>query len=233
MIDARRSPPADTSAARSQTSLAYQRLRADIMFGRHAPGARLKINDLAQRMEVSPGAIREGLSRLVAEQLVVSQDQKGFAVAPLSIQDLEDLTDLRCEVEAIALRRALANGDDAWEAAVLAAAHRLSRVPPRVGRDLDATMAWIARHAEFHAALVSACGSRRLRDLHAQLYEQSERYRGLSAHADRDRDVGGEHQAIVDAALARDADRLVDLMVRHIRATTALIIGSARLAAAE
>lgn len=233
MIDALRSHAADTSAARSQTSLAYQRLRADIMFGRHAPGARLKINDLAQRMEVSPGAIREGLSRLVAEQLVVSQDQKGFAVAPLSIQDLEDLTDLRCEVEAIALRRALANGDDAWEAAVLATAHRLSRVPPRVGRDLDATMAWIARHAEFHAALVSACGSRRLRDLHAQLYEQSERYRGLSAHADHDRDVGGEHQAIVDAALARDADRLVDLMVRHIRATTALIIGSARLAAAE
>ncbi|WP_430420743.1 GntR family transcriptional regulator [Phenylobacterium sp.] len=219
--------------ARSQTSLAYQRLRADIMFGRHAPGARLKINDLAQAMDVSPGAIREGLSRLVAEQLVVSQDQKGFAVAPLSIEDLQDLTDLRCEVETIALRRAVAHGDDAWEAAVLAAAHRLSRVPPRVGRDLDAILAWVARHAEFHAALVSACGSRRLLDLHAQLYEQSERYRGLSAHADHDRDVAGEHQAIVDAALARDADRLVDLMVTHIRATTALIIGSARLAAAE
>ena len=233
MIDALRSHTADTSAARSQTSLAYQRLRADIMFGRHAPGARLKINDLAQAMDVSPGAIREGLSRLVAEQLVVSQDQKGFAVAPLSIEDLQDLTDLRCEIETIALRRAVANGDDAWEAAVLAAAHRLSRVPPRVGRDLDAILAWVARHAEFHAALVSACGSRRLLDLHAQLYEQSERYRGLSAHADHDRDVDGEHQAIVDAALARDADRLVDLMVTHIRATTALIIGSARLAAAE
>jgi DNA-binding GntR family transcriptional regulator len=232
MIDTVRSF-ADASAARSQTTLAYKQLRIDILFGRHPPGARLKINDLAEALGVSPGAIREGLSRLTAEQLVVSQDQKGFTVAPLSIDDLEDLTDLRCEVEAIALRRAVANGDDAWEASVLAAAHRLNRAPPRVVQDADAILAWAARHAEFHTALVSACGSRRLLDLHTQLYEQSERYRGLSAHADHDRDVGAEHQAIVDAALARDADRLVALMVAHIRETTALIIGAARLNAAE
>lgn len=224
---------AGAGGARSQTSLAYRRLRADILLGRHAPGARMKINELAEAMEVSPGAVREGLSRLVAEQLVVSRDQKGFTVAPLSIEDLEDLTDLRCEVEAIALRRSLARGDDAWEANVLAAAHRLNRVPPRVDQDLDVTLAWVARHAEFHAALVNACGSRRLLDLHGQLYEQSERYRGLSAHAHHDRDVGAEHQALVEAALARDANRIVELMVSHIRATTSLIIGSARLAAAE
>lgn len=39
------------------------------------------------------------------QQLVVSQDQRGFHVAPLSIADLRDLTDLRCEIEAIARRR--------------------------------------------------------------------------------------------------------------------------------
>lgn len=232
MSDALRSlsePP----TARSQTSLAYQQLRVDILLGRHAPGAKLKINELAEAMGVSPGAIREGLSRLTAEQLVVSQDQKGFTVAPLSIEDLEDLTDLRCEVEAIALRRSLENGDDAWEAAVLAAAHRMNRVPPKGAQDPAAMLAWVARHADFHTALVSACGSRRLLDLHTQLYEQSERYRGLSTRADGDRDVVAEHQALVDAALARDADRLVDLMVKHIRSTTTLIVGSARLAAAE
>lgn len=208
---------------RSQTSLAYRRLRTDILMGRHAPGERLKINELAVGLGVSPGAIREALSRLVPEALVVSRDQKGFTVAPLSIGDLEDLTDLRCEVEAIALRRAVARGDDAWEAALLAALHRLSRASSPKVRDPESVLAWLARHAEFHAALVSACGSPRLIELQAQLYEQSERYRLLSARAESGRDVGAEHQALVDAALARDADQLVGLMVGHIRSTAARI----------
>lgn len=223
---------AETAEPRSQTSLAHARLRADILSGRHAPGERLKINDLAEAIGVSPGAIREALSRLAPQQLVVSRDQKGFTVAPLSIEDLEDLTELRCELEAVALRRAVARGDDAWEAAILAAAHRLSRVPTGAGRDPEATMAWVARHADFHAALVSACGSPRLIDLHAQLYEQSERYRLLSARAEVDRDVAAEHQELVDAALARDAGTLVARMVAHIRRTTALIVSSAKAAAA-
>ena len=112
---------------RSQASLAYTRIRADILAGRRAPDEKLKIADLAAVLAVSPGAIREALSRLVPEQLVVSRDQRGFVVAPLSIEDLEDLTDLRCELEAIALRRSVARGDTNWEASVLAAAHRLRR----------------------------------------------------------------------------------------------------------
>lgn len=213
----------DPGEVRSQTSLAYRRLRTDILLGRHAPGERLKINELAFGLGVSPGAIREALSRLVPEALVVSRDQKGFTVAPLSIADLEDLTDLRCEVEAIALRRSVARGDDAWEAALIAALHRLNRATPLNTRDPDAVLGWVARHAELHAALVSACGSPRLIELQAQLYEQSERYRLLSARGDSGRDVAAEHQALVDAALARDADRLIGLMVGHIRSTAARI----------
>lgn len=224
--------PGEAARARSQTSLVYARLRAGILAGRHAPGERLKIADVAAAMDVSPGAVREALSRLVPEQLVVTQDQKGFQVAPLSIEDLEDLTDLRCDVESLALRRSVEQGDDVWEAAILAAAHRLSRTPPRAGDGAAAASDWIARHAEFHAALVSGCGSRRLLALHHQLYEQSERYRILSARVDGDRDVGAEHQAIVDAALARDADQLVTLVEAHIRHTTRLIVAAARAAAA-
>ena len=53
----------------------------------------------------APARIREALSRLVPEQLAVSREQRGFVVAPLSVADLEDLTDVRCEIEGIALRR--------------------------------------------------------------------------------------------------------------------------------
>jgi DNA-binding GntR family transcriptional regulator len=223
---------AEPDAPKSQTSFAYARLRADILGGNLVPGERLKIADLASALEVSPGAIREALSRLVPEQLVVSRDQKGFVVAPLSIEDLEDLTDLRCEVEAIALRRAVARGDSDWEASVLASAHRLRRTPQTNSKDApNITADWAERHASLHTALVAACGSSRLMGLHGQLYQQSERYRGLSGHFDTHRDVEAEHQELVDAALDRDADRLVKLMLAHIRKTTTIIVDAARRSA--
>lgn len=219
----------DPAAPRSQTSTAYARLREDILAGRLQPGGRLKIAEIACALEVSPGAIREALSRLVPEQLVVFRDQKGFVVAPLSIEDLEDLTDLRCEVEAIALRRSVLRGEVGWEGSVLAAAHRLRRTKVLTCVDRSLNRDWVERHRTFHTALVSACGSSRLLDLHAQFYEQSERYRSLSFPilGERERDRQGEHQALADAALDRNADGLVELTVKHFRETTARIVKAA------
>ena len=219
---------AQPEAPRSQTSTAYARLRADILAGRFAPGDKLKIADLSVSLTVSSSAVREALSRLVSDQLVVSRDQKGFVVAPLSVEDLQDLTDVRCEIEAVALRRSVARGNDDWEGALLAAAHRLRRTPMRSGDRCALAGQWVLRHSAFHTALVSACGSRRLLSLHAQLYEQSERYRGLSIYVEGDRDVGSEHDALVDAAMERDGDRLVGLALAHLRKTTALIVDAAR-----
>ena len=200
------------------------------MSGHLRPGEKLKISDLATAMQVSPGAVREALSRLVPEQLVISRDQKGCVVAPLSIQDLEDLTDLRCEVEAIALRRSVQRGELGWESAILASAHRLRKTQVLSPTDGSRTPEWMERHQAFHTTLVSACGNRRLLELHAQLYQQSERYRNLSVYIEGGRNVIDEHQDLVDAALDRDADRLVDLMLKHLGETTARIVKAARLA---
>jgi len=219
----------DPDVPRSQTSAAYARLRGDILAGCLQPGERLKIAEIACALEVSPGAIREALSRLVPEQLVVFRDQKGFVVAPLSIEDLEDLTDLRCEIEAIALRRSVLCGEVGWEGSVLAAAHRLRRTKILTSADRSLNRDWVERHRTFHTALVSACGSPRLLDLHAQLYEQSERYRSLAfpTLGATERDRQGEHQALADAALDRNADGLVELTVKHFRETTARIVKAA------
>jgi DNA-binding GntR family transcriptional regulator len=214
---------ADVEGPRNQTTVAYEALRADILVGRYPPEKKLKIQELAEELGVSPGAVREALSRLVPEELVVSRDQRGFLVAPLSVADLTDLTDLRCEIESLALRRSVELGDVNWEAGILAAEHRLRSKIVVVGGE-DPNVKWRQNHAAFHTALVSACGSRRLLGLHAQLYEQSERYRGLSFHADADRDVETEHHRIVEFALARDAAALVSAMVDHLRFTTKLIV---------
>ena len=122
-----RSTPSDLPLS----EVAYQTLRGKILRCEFEPGEKLKITDLAHALQVSPGAIREALNRLVPEQLVVSRDNKGCIVAPLSIDDLEDLTEFRCEIEAIGLRRSVVRGDIAWEGRVLAEAHHLSKTPNR------------------------------------------------------------------------------------------------------
>ena len=223
-----RSNEADPEARLSQTSAAYATLKRSILNGHHRPGDRLKISDLAASLGVSPGAVREALSRLVPEQLVISRDQRGFVVAPLSIDDLEDLTDLRCAIEEIALRRSVQRGGDEWESAILATAHRLRKARIESTQDRAANPEWVQRHHDFHTALIGACGSRRLLALHEQLYHQSERYRGLAMHLDAPRSIMDEHQELVDAALDRDADQLVTLMLHHLRETTRRIADAAR-----
>jgi len=213
----------ESEGPRNQTTVAYEAIRAGILTGAHAPEKKLKIQELAEALDLSPSAIREALSRLVPENLVVSRDQRGFIVAPLSASDLEDLTNLRCEIEAVALRQSLALGDVHWEAGILAAEHRL-RSNALVRPDEDPRVAWTRNHASFHSALVSACGSPRLLGLHNQLYEQSERYRQLSFYVETDRDVGAEHSEIMQYALARDTESLVRVTVEHLRKTTALIV---------
>jgi len=222
-------PALENEGPRSQTTLAYEAIRSDILNGRHLPERKLKIQELAVELDVSPGAVREALSRLVPEQLVVSRDQRGFVVAPLSIADL---IDLRCEIEAVALRRSVERADRDWEANILAAEHRLRGEVVVIGTDEPKlNPAWVRTHAAFHAALVSACGSRRLLALHAQLYEQSERYRGLSLHVEAPRNVTDEHHAIAKMALARDAENLIRTTVEHLRKTTDLIVAAAQTAA--
>src|SRR5499425_1911828 len=143
------------------TQGAYERLRADLLSFRIPPGARLKIQDLCVRLSVSLGAIREALSRLTSEGLVVAEPQRGFRAAPISAEDLSDLTRVRIEIESLCLRRAIELGDVDWEARLVAAFHRLSRTPERAPDDpARSNEDWAAAHGAFHLALVEGCAAR-------------------------------------------------------------------------
>ena len=131
------------SNPRSLTSLAYERLRDDILRGRLAPSERLRIQALSERYQIGATAIREALSRLTTDGLVDAEDQRGFTVAPVSREELLDLTQTRIEIEQTALRMAVANGDVEWESHLLSSFHRLSRAEaqPWTGETL-AAWAW-------------------------------------------------------------------------------------------
>jgi DNA-binding GntR family transcriptional regulator len=210
----------------SMTQAAYERLRADLLACRILPGERLITRDLCERFSVSLGAIREALSRLTSEGLVSAEPQRGFRAAPISPADLADLTLARVEIETLCLRRAITHGDVAWETSLVAAAHQLSRTPPRAPEDpARSNEAWTEAHAAFHNALVAGCGSRWLLHLQSLLYAQSERYRRLSVPFERGgRDVQREHQAILDATLARESDKAVHLLAEHLEITTHILL---------
>ncbi len=210
----------------SLTQVAYERLRADLLACRLRPGARLKIGELCQTLSVSLSAVREALSRLTAEGLVVAEPQRGFRVAPISAEELRDLTEVRTQIEGLCLERAIAVGDVGWESQLVAAFHRLSRTPVREPDDPQRmNEAWSAAHAAYHAALVGACDSPWLLRLRGILYAQSERYRRLSVPlAEIARDLNREHQDIMEAALARDAERAKTLLAQHLELTTRALL---------
>ncbi len=208
------------------TQTAYEQLRADILSCRVTPGSKLKIQDLCTRHHVSLGAIREALSRLTSEGLVIAEPQRGFRAAPISPADLKDLTRVRIEIDSLCLRKAVELGDVDWESRLVAAFHRLSRTPERMAGDATrSSEEWAEAHSAFHTALVDGCDSPWLMRLHQQLYDQSERYRRLSVSvAPRRRNIGDEHQKILDAVLARDAEKAVRLLAAHLGATTEILL---------
>lgn len=212
----------------NMTQGAYEGLRADLLACRILPGKKLKIQELCDRFSVSLGAIREALSRLTSEGLVVAEPQRGFRAAPISAADLVDLTAVRVEIDSLCLKRAIACGDVNWEARLVAAAHRLARTPERAPDDpARSNEDWAEAHAAFHLALVDGCNSPWLLHLHALLYAQSERYRRLSVpFAISGRNVNEEHQAIVTATLARDAKAAVQLLTAHLEVTTRILLNA-------
>jgi DNA-binding GntR family transcriptional regulator len=216
-------------AARSLTrgERVYRALREDILAGRLTPGTRLPFADLCATYDASMGVLREGLSRLAEQGLVQLEPQQGYRVTPLSVADLTELTDARVHVESLVLREAVAHGDVEWESDVIARHHTLTRTPDRALDGPDRlSAAWTAAHADFHSAVLAGCPNRRLRAIADGLRATAELYRQWSfplAHAPA-RDIAGEHRALLDAVIAREADAAVAVLTAHIRRTSDVLL---------
>lgn len=213
---------------------AYQRLRADIVAGALEAGKPLRLEALRQRYGLSFSPLREALMRLQSERLVLSTALRGFSVAPLSREEMRDATETRILIECEALRRSIRDGDDDWEAGIVAAFHSLGLQVERQSRlagKMEAVdmLAMEERHHQFHRALIAHCGSPRLLELADQLSVETQRYRLPSligrVTGTPPRDVAAEHQQIMDATLRRSEDA-VRYLAEHYRRTAASIEAS-------
>ncbi|NMG64729.1 FCD domain-containing protein [Azoarcus indigens] len=221
MISTATAGTTDAQEPKTLVEGAYHRLRRDIIEGVHPPGEKLRVEHLKDQYEVGAGTLREALLLLVTDALVVAQGQRGFRVAPISVADFEDITRTRVLLETEALRQSISLGDDAWEADLVAAFHRLSRAEQKLAdHDTGTTEEWELRNRAFHEALIAASPSRWIRHFQHILYQQSERYRRISLFRQPIvRDIHAEHQAIFDATLARDATRATSILTEHILRT--------------
>ncbi|WP_326837532.1 GntR family transcriptional regulator [Amycolatopsis rhabdoformis] len=206
----------------------YLALRKDILAGRQAPGSRLPFAELCSRYESSMGVVREALTRLAAEGLVQAEPQLGFHTTPISIEDLEHLTEARVAIESLVLREALQHGGIQWESEVLAAHHRLQQTPQTVADDPDRLAdEWVEAHAAYHLALLSGCPNPRLLAIAHSLRDSAELYRRWSIPLGHEhRDIVGEHKSILDAILAKDTEAAVAILVDHIQRTTQVLLRS-------
>lgn len=204
----------------------YDRLRRDIVDGRFAPGSRLHLATICRRYGVGMSPVREALSRLSSEGFAVALSQRGFRVSPLNLEDLKDLTLARERLEAEALRLAIGNADEVWQQRVVASFDRLSRLDRALAeRAAEIIDQWEVANGEFHRALVASCPSQWLLRMRELLYGQSQRYRRFAVvHSANIRRAHEEHQAIMEAALERNAERACDLIRAHVLATSQTVL---------
>ncbi|MBN9050650.1 MAG: GntR family transcriptional regulator [Rhizobiales bacterium] len=201
------------------TDQIWQQLRNDVLSGRQSPGKRLRLDALKEEYGVGFSTLREALWRLSAEGLVVSNSRKGFQVSPVLRDELIDMTRLRILLEQMALDEAIQNGNDEWEARLLSTFHRLSKYKQTDGQP------WDHWHKTFHNDLVWPCRSPVLQQLRNQLHDHSRRYRH-AVRNDPNRDDLGEHRALLDACLERNAQKAKALMAQHLQLTTDLVLAS-------
>lgn len=203
------------------TDRAIAALQRDILAGDLPPGGRLGVVGLVKRYGIGATPIREALSRLASRDLIIAIGQRGFRVAPLERGDLLDITRIRVVLETEALRQSIAQGGDAWEAAILSGLHQLRRYVARHGAAFgEGTEEFDRLHKGFHSALIGAGGSTRLAQAISDLYDQAYRYRRImmKQFTDPDRFIES-HERLADRVLERQFEPARAELVDHIHST--------------
>jgi GntR family transcriptional regulator, carbon starvation induced regulator len=206
----------ETLAGQAEAILQQAIIRSEL-----EPDARLTLPALEERFGIGATPLREGLSRLVTKGLVTVSGNRGFRVAPISRADLADIVQTRCIVETGALRISMERADGEWEDNLVLAMHRLKRVVNRSGASiLEGDQEFDAAHRLFHQAMIAGCGSVRLKELQAALYDQAYRYRRVMHAKGLDpARVIALHQALADLALGASVDAACKALEEHLHLT--------------
>lgn len=202
-----RSVPDD---APSVLELTYRRLREAIMAGAFAPGEHIRQESIARKLGISRGPAREALNRLAAEGLVQLRPRRGYIVETLDPDELEDIFDLRIELEGKAGRLATLKRTPADVEAVRNILERMEALDISMAGNLAM---WSVLNREFHGRIIASSGRRHLIKLTSSLRDSAERY--LRFETSSLDSMPNEHRLIFEAFAAGDAELTGELSRRH------------------
>lgn len=196
------------SATISLKERAYRIIKENIVSCRFPPGSILSEKDLVALVDASRTPIREALSRLEQEQLVVILPQRGSFVTAITAKMINDIYQVREYLEPMLVRQATAEADPAQLAAFR------DRIAALSGDDFAAAT---AIDSELHSFVLRCSNNDCLIKMMESMYDHNERIRMLMARAPRRlRQSNEEHLAIVAAMLAGDGGAAAEAMRQHM-----------------
>lgn len=214
-------PPPETS------STVYELIRADILKGRLAADARLKVADLAGRYGTSTNPVREALQQLRGEGFVLIAPNRGARVRPIDEDFVRDIYEITAMIEPHLTRWfvSVATRDDIAEVeAIQAEIERLGFEDPDAHSDLD---------TRFHAIMYERHYNRHAVDMwrkHREILGLINVSTGLPMALKRRDAVIEEHRAVLTALKAQDADRAAQVISRHVNGSGEHIVSNMRAA---
>lgn len=199
-------------ARRSTVEIVSDELRTAIRYGSLEPGAQLGEAELAARLGVSRGPLREAMQRLVQEGLLRSEPHRGLFVVELDEDDVRDVYLARLAIERAACQLIMRHNRDGAAVALTAALRDLVKAAKR--RD---KVAISDADQAFHEVLVRSSGSPRLaRMADTLLVETRMCLHALQEHYPEPAELVEEHRALVDAIAQADEPRLLRLIEEHM-----------------
>lgn len=198
----------------------FNELRNNILYGKINPGEALMPSELKIKFNVSIAVIREALTRLASQGIVIQSPNRGFKVIDISKNHLENIIEARKINEGTALKLAISNKDIAWESEIIALHHKLEKTP----RYIDTPHSilndeWNELHHDFHLALIKGCKNDVLIEICERLWDISEVYRQWSIQQDSTRPLLLEHRQLLESILNDNIENALNIYNNHIELT--------------
>ncbi|KAA9002720.1 GntR family transcriptional regulator [Affinibrenneria salicis] len=196
----------------SLSNQAYYTIRRDILTCRLLPGSLVTESELMDRYQSGKSTIRLALTRLSHDKLVISRPRKGYRIAPVTVQDVEEIFTLRAALEPLAARLAVGKVDIEL-LKDLEAQCRVEVAAPLSTR-IDVFM---NANKRFHLTIAEATGNGHLIRTLSGLMDEMARLVALGFNVQRIKpEIKHDHNAMIDAFIEGDAKRVEFIARRHI-----------------
>lgn len=192
----------------SLTDQVYTAIKNDILTCQLDPGSRIAQSQLVRRYAFGVTPIREALKRLEQEGYVQSIPRFGYLIAPITVQDVEDLYDLRLILEQSAIRLAIQR----------ASAEQVEQIRQSANftytfKDSATYLRFLEHNNHFHVGIALTSGNRKLAQLLADVLNEMTRIFNLGLDLrDSADEMRGEHIALAEAIAARDIPRAEEVV---------------------